>query len=80
MNAQARDQLRAEIIGFACWVTDAEPDDEHFVAAIEFFFACLARIYRYSSRAIREHYACEIGRRGGIEYFYGFRPGLDRRY
>jgi hypothetical protein len=25
------------VIDFACWVTDEDPDDEDFIAAIEFF-------------------------------------------
>jgi hypothetical protein len=66
MNAQARDELRAEMIEFACWLTEEDPDEGGFVAAIESFFAWLARIYRCSARAIREHYASEIGRLGEI--------------
>jgi len=77
MNAQARDQLRAEMIDFACWVTEEDPDEEHFAAAIEHFLACLALIYRCSAQAIREHYASEIERLGEIEYFYRFRPELN---
>jgi hypothetical protein len=74
------------MIEFACWVTEADPDDEQFVAAIEFFFACLARVYCFSVEQIRQHYASEIDRLGELDAcpihsaptLVGFRS--DRRF
>ena len=57
MNAYARDEFRAEMIDFACWVTDVDPDDEHFVAAVEFFLAYPAR-----STGERTNSSCQRGR------------------
>jgi len=72
INAQVRDELWAEMTDVACWVDDADPEDEQFAETIEFFFACLARIYRCSAQTIREHYASEIGRLGSEAYFLAF--------
>ena len=59
MNAQARDQLRAEIIAFACEVNDMVDDHDAFVAAITAFFARLAGLYRCSALAIRPVCPCD---------------------
>ena len=45
------------MIDFACWVTDVDPDDEHFVAAVEFFLAYPAR-----STGERTNSSCQRGR------------------
>jgi hypothetical protein len=81
MSPKARDELRAEIIDFACRALACRGDEyidvEQLDGELEAFFARQAKIYHCSPQQIRELYASEIAALGWGKYFYGFRPELD---